>query len=120
MCDYGAEIDCQTHIKNTPLNLASQKGHIEIVKLLIHHKANINTPDEDNLTPLHNAVHYGHLEVTELLIQNNAQLNCQSKKNKNTPLHLASMVGQIDTAHWLEIGITCSVILRGIQLTQMH
>ena len=47
----------------TPLNLASQNGHKEIVNALIEAGANVNKADNDGMTPLDMACCNGHKEI---------------------------------------------------------
>lgn len=51
------------------LHLACQRGHKEVVKLLIGEKANLNAKSEDGNTPLSEACKYQHLEIAELLLE---------------------------------------------------
>src|SRR3989304_7725119 len=37
----------------TPLHIASQEGHVEIVSLLLKNRANVNQADSDGYTPLY-------------------------------------------------------------------
>jgi ankyrin repeat protein len=39
----------------TPLIIASRKGYLEIVELLLKNRADINKSDQDGETPLHKA-----------------------------------------------------------------
>jgi len=50
----------------TPLYVAAQNGHLEVVRFLVDAKADLNTADYGN-TPLAVAVHMGHGEVAALL-----------------------------------------------------
>ncbi|KAH8815827.1 ankyrin repeat protein [Xylogone sp. PMI_703] len=53
---------------NTPLQVASLEGHVEIVKLLIEAGAQLDTYNDAKDTPLLDAVDNGHLEVIKLLL----------------------------------------------------
>jgi ankyrin repeat protein len=44
----------------TPLHLAANKGHIEVVKLLIEHGAYVNAKNNNGWAPLHEAAYNGH------------------------------------------------------------
>lgn len=49
-------------------------GHLNVVKLLIDSKANIELKDEDGQTALHRSAARGHLEVSKLLVEKQPNL----------------------------------------------
>ena len=51
------------------------ESRINIMKLLIDNKANINYADEDEFTPLNIAIESGDMELTKFLITNGANVN---------------------------------------------
>ena len=53
----------------TPLCIASYKGHLEIVKLLIESGGSVNQAQNTGITLLWIASQEGHLEVVKLLIE---------------------------------------------------
>jgi hypothetical protein len=66
--DLEAKVDSNDDLYGrTPLSWASERGHLEVVKLLVEKGANMNTIDQDKFTPLHNASVRGHVEVVKLL-----------------------------------------------------
>ena len=61
-CRYQAALG-----EEIPLLLASQKGYYNIVKLLIHYKANVNIKTTfDHQTALHKSVIHNHPEIVKL------------------------------------------------------
>ena len=80
------------NIKNssglTPLHLAAQNGHTEIVQLLLQNNADPNIQDNNGDTPLHFSSENDHTETVQLLLQNNADPNIQNNDD-DTPLHIA-------------------------------
>ena len=58
----------------TPLCIASQNGHLEIVKVLIAAGADVNQATKNGCTPLYVASLYGHLEVIKVLIASGLSL----------------------------------------------
>lgn len=64
----GADVNAVDQTKMTALGKAAFRGHLNIVKTLIKHHANVNLQGEGG-TPLHLAVRGGHLEVVRELIK---------------------------------------------------
>ena len=52
---------------NTPIHYAAEKGHIEIVQLLMSSTDNPNAVDNAGFTPIHYAAANGHVEIAQLL-----------------------------------------------------
>lgn len=78
--EYGENINGISHVRRdgygeTPLTLAAQKGYLEIVKVLIAAKADVNKTNKNGLTPLIFATLNGHLEIVKALIAANADVN---------------------------------------------
>lgn len=73
MClDVGAEVDTpiQENINNTKytaLFYVCSTGNIDLVKLLISRKANLNSLGPNDSTPLHVAVSFNHQQIVQLL-----------------------------------------------------
>lgn len=89
------QIDQKDTDNNTPLHTASDKGHIDIVRLLIAKKADINAQNKKLKTPLYCASSCGHLEVVRLLLASGANPGL-ADKNGNTPLHKACEKDHVD------------------------
>jgi ankyrin repeat protein len=76
---------------NTPLHLASQHGHIDIVEYLVNKGANVDSKDRSivmflssdilfhGITPLHYASEHGHIDIVEYLVNKGA--NVEAKAN---------------------------------------
>ena len=78
----------------TPLHLATEEGHLEIVQALITAGANIEATDHQGNTPLHLAVNHGHLKVVQALVNAGANKDTPNKLGC-TPLHLAVNHGHL-------------------------
>ncbi len=64
--------DEQTMDGFTPLHLASQKGHLNVINRLFELGASINEKDNDGWTPLRMACAGGHLNIVILLLRRKA------------------------------------------------
>jgi ankyrin repeat protein len=80
----------------TPLIEAIQVQNIEVVKLLLHHGADVNSSNEYSVTPLIVASGLGYGELVKVLIQHGAHLNLGSETDE-TALHFACGWGKINT-----------------------
>ena len=48
----------------TPLHVAADKSHVDVVEILLKHGANVNSPDCLGQTPLHRSAQNGFLQVS--------------------------------------------------------
>ena len=76
-------------IDTFPIHLAAYNDHLEVVKILIGHRANINAVNDYNLTALHLAALQGHSDIIRFLIDAGANRTIRDKESK-TALDLAS------------------------------
>lgn len=79
-------IDVTDDEGNTPLMLASQQGHNQVVEFLLQKDANPNHQNQDGDGALHEAVAGQHVEAVKLLISAGANVNMRNK-TLFTPLH---------------------------------
>jgi len=96
LLDNGAEVDSLDDNGNTPLAWAARRGNLEIVKLLVENKANVNHQNmkcEYNLGPLFYAIIENHTEVVKFLLNNNADINIRSSWGL-TPLTCAKIASR--------------------------
>jgi ankyrin repeat protein len=76
----------------TPLHLAAERGNVEMAKLLIGARANVNAKTRiGEYTPLHVASAGGHVQVVEALLSAGADASARTSNSGVTPLHLAAM-----------------------------
>src|SRR5208282_2538923 len=93
----------------TPLHCAAQNGHLDVVKLLLDHKADVNAESTIDGTPLNIVFDNEHLRVNqpeselttlvELLLSYGADVNATNNYGW-TPLHAAAR-GFLKTAEML-------------------
>ncbi|MDV7104871.1 ankyrin repeat domain-containing protein [Vibrio sp. TH_r3] len=95
----------------TALMWAANKGHIDIVKLLIEHGADVNSKNRWNGTALSQAAMNGHLNIVKLLIEHDSHITSDA-------LLLASRNGHTDIGKLLieqgaDINAKDTAIIRG-------
>lgn len=64
--------DVYNEAGQTPLHLASEHGHLEVVKFLFSKRANLNYPDDEGRTPLHVATTRGNVTIVRFLLSKGA------------------------------------------------
>lgn len=79
----------RTHGGETALHIASARGHVDAVSLLLKHKAGVDIRDPEGYTPLHAASLHGHIKVAKVLIECGADASNFSSDGL-IPLHLAA------------------------------
>ncbi|XP_078401904.1 ankyrin repeat domain-containing protein 49 [Cetorhinus maximus] len=73
----------------TPLHRAAYNDHIEVVRELIAHGADVHARTIDGWTPLHSACKWNNAAIASFLLQHEADINAQTN-GLQTALHLAS------------------------------
>ena len=79
----------------TPLIIACEKGHKEVVEILIGFNADVDVPKLRNCAPLYIAIENNHLDIAEYLINHGATISIVNA-NGWTPLLLACERGYVD------------------------
>lgn len=82
------------HSKNgwSPLLLAAERGHLEVVRMLLQSHARVDVFDEDGKAALHLAAEKGHEDIADVLLSHKAFVNAKTKLGL-TPLHHAAQNG---------------------------
>ncbi|VEN59219.1 unnamed protein product [Callosobruchus maculatus] len=80
--------------------VAACAGHLNIVKLLIKHGADVNHATKTNSTPLRAACFDGRLDIVRYLTKHKADIHIANKYN-NTCLMIASYKGHLDVVSFL-------------------
>ena len=110
----------QPGVKRTPLQLATEKGRVDIVNLLLDNGADINAPpfDRYGATALQFAAIGGYVGIAQLLIQRGADINAESAKiGGRTALEGAAEHGRIDM---LQLLLSSGAQIIGTGLTQYN
>lgn len=90
LCD----VNQRGNFNETPLHIATVRGDIDEIKLLIKNGADINAQGENGYTPIHEAIEQQNSEVSKYLIDIGA--NCHIKNNDGyTALEFAEIL-QVD------------------------
>ncbi|XP_058801376.1 serine/threonine-protein phosphatase 6 regulatory ankyrin repeat subunit A isoform X4 [Phymastichus coffea] len=84
----------------TPLQLAAEGGHAEVVKALVRAGASCAEENRAGFTAVHLAAQHGHGQVLEVM-RSSQSLRISSKKLGVTALHVAAYFGQADTVREL-------------------
>jgi len=94
------DINARGGIHDTPMDVASSRGHFEIVQLLLSNNADPHLCDSDGDSPLHTASLGGHVEVVKILLDCGVDVD-QRGKDGWTALHDASSCGRVEVAQFL-------------------
>ncbi|XP_062979899.1 ankyrin repeat and SOCS box protein 3 [Elgaria multicarinata webbii] len=85
-----------TNEEAPPLFLAVENGHIDVIKLLLQHGANINGPHcWSEWNSLHQAAYQGYPEILKLLLDNGADIESLDDF-RVTPLFIAVQYGKVE------------------------
>lgn len=87
---------------------SANKGHVEVVRLLLRYKAEPDMRDKDGITALMFACYHGHLGAVKALLNAGSNADFRSKEKK-TALQLAKSSGHYEIARVIEAGPTFMV-----------
>ncbi|GAV58061.1 LOW QUALITY PROTEIN: Ank_2 domain-containing protein, partial [Cephalotus follicularis] len=88
LCNHKADVGAAAIDDMGAIHFAAQKGHLEVVRMLVSAGVSVKAANRKGLTPLHYAVQ-SHLEVIKYLVRKAGSLRAKTKAGK-TPLDLAS------------------------------
>jgi hypothetical protein len=91
--------------RHRALALATQFGHLEIVRLLIDYGEDLNRYNpvgfHSHSTPLHQAALAGHMEVVQFLVERGARLDLKDTLFQGTPAGWADYAGKSEIKKYL-------------------
>lgn len=95
---YGADVNSVSDTGSTPVRSACFMTHLDIVRLLVSNKADIQRPNHNGGTCLINSVQS--VELCKFLLENGADVNAKDIQNK-TALHYAIQEHRSETTKLL-------------------
>jgi ankyrin repeat protein len=87
-------LDVTNNRGRTPLHLATNNHHVEIVKILLDGGADPRLANDGGWTALHIAAERGYEDIVDLLLGRGVDINAETKLGK-TPLHWAACNGHL-------------------------
>ena len=87
LIEKGARKEAKDGDGNTPLILAAEEGHLDIVELLIRNGAVVDVKNGEGQTPLIKAVEWYKIDAAKLLIKMGASKDVKDKRGKTALSH---------------------------------
>jgi len=101
LLDYGASVNATfPNSRENPLTLAAEKGHKELVNLLLLRGANHDCHTKKGCSPLFLSCKEGHKEIAEMLYSAGADMEATDCRG-NTPIMAAFRSGHVPVVEWL-------------------
>lgn len=101
------------------LHLAAWAGHVDVVRCLCKHKADVGAAAMDDTAALHFASQKGHVEVARELLASGASVKAKNRKGF-TALHFAAQNSHLDLVKYLvKKGVDVTAKTKGGQ-TALH
>jgi ankyrin repeat protein len=102
LVEGGADVNLRRVAEDdaSPLYLAAQENHFEIVRYLLEKKADLEFRVRDRFTPLYVAAEKGNFHIVEFLLEMGANINSQCE-NGSTPQYVAAQEGHAEVVRLL-------------------
>lgn len=86
--------------KSTTLHVTAERGHLQMVELLLSKGARIDARDHSNQTALHIAAQHGHTKIVSALLEKGASIDARDHSNQ-TALHISAQLGYTEIVNVL-------------------
>ena len=84
------DVNLKDALGRTPLGIAAEKGHAEVVTFLVKNGAKVNITDANGNTPLIFVIHKtGNLGITKKLLEKGAAVNAQNRTGETALMYAA-------------------------------
>jgi ankyrin repeat protein len=105
LLNKGTDINCRQDDLRTPLHLAAYHGELEVARVLVEHKADADSRDNEGKTPLYLLLEGGHnegdiLDLARSLLEHCTDVNIRTTDGW-TLLHAAAVWGRLEVARLL-------------------
>ena len=108
---HKADVNARTDSGDTPLTLAAEHGHDNVVHaLLSDSQCLVDAKGQDGSTALQYSCIYGHVDIVRTLVKHKANVNARTDSG-NTPLTLAAMNKHDNVVHALS-DYNCEVLAK--------
>lgn len=104
LIEKGADVDERNEEGKPPLLIASELGHVEVMRLLLDHDADVDRTGRKGDTPLYRAIKNDHTDAAALLIRRGANVNHRAKHRVTALLTAASRGREAVVEHLLVAG----------------
>jgi len=101
LVEYGPDISAKDNDGWTMLHAAAQRGHGDMIELLLSCGACSTAKEDWRRTPLSCAAEKGHLESVKLLVGAGADVESKDREWGRTPLSWAAENGHLEVVEWL-------------------
>jgi ankyrin repeat protein len=105
LLNKGADVNCRQDDLRTPLHLAACDGELEVARVLVEHKADVDSRDNEGKAPLCLLLEGDHnegdiLDLARSLLKHCTDVNIRTT-NEWTLLHAAAFWGRLEIARML-------------------
>lgn len=104
LVELGANIHFKFKGQYTPLYIAAQKGHLEVVKFFIKCGLDVDAPCSKGSTALYVAAQNGHFDVVKALVRAYANPDCEyrTESKARRPVDIAKESGFKEIERYLK------------------